>query len=203
MSVFDRQAMFREWNAESEHQSMAGVASWTAFSARWRAHHGLPLLHPLDVQYLTPQDFCNGAGRPLSPEVQRRLFREYVHAAVAAVVEVRAGRRRGGLVSADIALVRSDGFVRRFGLQQQDYVYGREDLGPYEPRALAPVRPYGVPVASKHAGCFWLDGSVLGDEDDNGDESWIDEDVACAMASKPYACSSFRFPQSTHTAFFS
>ena len=184
MSVFDRRAMFRGWNADTAHPSMAGVASWTAFSARWRAHHGLPLLHPLDVQYLTPQDFCNGAGRPLSPEVQRRLFRAYVHAAVATVVEVRAGRLRGGVVSADIALVRSDGFVRRFGVRQQDYVYGREDVEPYEPRALAPVRPYGVPVASEHAGCFWLDGSVLLDEDDNGDETWIDGYPTCAMASQ-------------------
>jgi len=184
MSVFDRRAMFRGWNAESEHQSMAGVASWAAFSARWRARQGLPLLHPLDVQYLTPQDFCNRSGRPLSPEVQRRLFREYVHAAVATVVEVRAGRRRSGLVSADIALVRSDGFVRRFGVRQRDYVYGREDMEPYEPRALAPVRPYGVPVASEHARCLWLDGSVGGDEDDNGDESWIDEYAAFAMASQ-------------------
>jgi len=184
MSLFDRRAMFRGWNADSEHQSIAGVASWAAFSARWRARQGLPLLHPLDVQYLTPQDFCNRSGRPLSPEVQRRLFREYVHAAVATVVEVQASRRRSGLVSADIALVRSDGFVRRFGVRQRDYVYGREDMEPYEPRALAPVRPYGVPVASEHARCLWLDGSVGGDEDDNEDESWIVEYTAFAMASQ-------------------
>jgi len=184
MSLFDRRAMFRGWNADSEHQSIAGVASWAAFSARWRARQGLPLLHPLDVQYLTPQDFCNRSGRPLSPEVQRRLFREYVHAAVATVVEVRAGRRRSGLVSADIALVRSDGFVRRFGVRQRNYVYGRPDVEPYEPRALAPVRPYGVPVASERVRCFWLDGSVGGDEDDNGDESWIDEYAAFEMASQ-------------------
>ena len=185
MSGFDRTAMFRAWNAESEHQSMAGVARWMAESARWRARQGLPLLHPLDVQYLTPQDFCNGLGCPLSPVVQRRLFREYVRAAIATVVEARTGRpRRGGLVSADIALVRSDGFVRRFGVEQRDYVYGRPDLEPYEPRALAPVRPYGVPVASEHAQCCWLDGPVLGDEDDNGDESWIDEYPAFAMASQ-------------------
>src|SRR5258708_26601734 len=185
MNWGDRQAMVRQWNADCAHQQMAGLASWAAFSARWRARQGLPLLHPLDVQYLTPHDFCNGLGCPLSPEVQRRLFREYVQAAVATVVEARVGRRRRvGLVSADIALVRSDGFVRRFGVQQRDYVYGREDMGPYEPTALSPVRPYGVPVASKHARCFWLDGSMGVDEDDNGDESWIDEYAACAMASQ-------------------
>jgi hypothetical protein len=99
-------------------------------------------------------------------------------------VEVRAGRRCGGLVSADIALVRSNGFVRRFEVRHPDVVYGREDVGPYEPRALAPVRPYGVPVASEHARCFWLDGSMGVDEDDNGDESWIDGYAACAMASQ-------------------
>src|SRR5215467_864883 len=105
MSGFDRTALFHEWNADTEHQSMAGVARWTAFSARWRASQGLPLLHPLDVQYLTPHDFCNGLGCPLSPVAQRRLFRAYVQAAVATVVEARVGRRRrGGLVSADIAL---------------------------------------------------------------------------------------------------
>src|SRR5215470_9041181 len=121
MSLFDRRAMFRAWDADGAHQSMAGVASWVAFSARWRAHHGLPLLHPLDVQYLTPHDFCNGLGCPLSPVVQRRLFREYVRAAIATVVEARTGRRRrGGLPSAEIALVRSDGFVRRFGVRQRD-----------------------------------------------------------------------------------
>jgi hypothetical protein len=49
MSVFDRRAMFRTFNADVEHQQLAGLASWAAFSARWRARQGLPLLHPLDV----------------------------------------------------------------------------------------------------------------------------------------------------------
>src|SRR5215471_14946154 len=108
MSLFDRRAMFRGWNAESEHQSMAGVASWTAFSARWRARQGLPLLHPLDVQYLTPQDFCNSKGYPLSPEVQRRLFREYVEAAVRSFAGM-AGCRQRGVMSEAIAFVRAQG----------------------------------------------------------------------------------------------
>ena len=60
MSMFDRQALFRAFNADVVHQQAAGLASWAAFSARWRARQGLQMLHPLDVQYLTPQDFCNG-----------------------------------------------------------------------------------------------------------------------------------------------
>jgi hypothetical protein len=175
MNWGDRQAMVRQWNADSAHQQMAGLASWAAFSARWRARQGLPLLHPMDVQYLTPQDFRNGRGEPFSPTVQRRIFREYVTAAVRLAAGGMVGRRRGGLVSADIALVRSDGFVRRLGLQHQDFQYGREDVGPYEPRALSPVRPYGVPVASASCVSYWLDGLVVGsaEGEDVGDDAWI------------------------------
>lgn len=170
MSVFDRRAMFRGFNADVEHQQMAGLASWTAFSARWRARQGLPLLHPLDVHYLTPQDFCNSQGSPLPPEVQRRLFREYVEAAVRSLAGM-AGCRRGGLVSGDLALVRAQGFVRRMGGQPHDFCYGRPDMGPYELRG---DRPYGVPVASETVQVYWLDGSAVGDEEENGDELWIE-----------------------------
>ena len=175
MNWGDRQAMVRQWNADCAHQQMAGLASWAAFSARWRARQGLPLLHPMDVQYLTPQDFRNGRGEPFSPTVQRRIFREYVTAAVRLAAGGMVGRRRGGLVSADIALVRSDGFVRRLGLQHQDFQYGREDVGPYEPRALSPARPYGVPVASASCVSSWLDGLVVGSNEgeDVGDDAWI------------------------------
>ena len=173
MSLFDRRAAFRGWNADSVHQCMAGLASWTAFSARWRARQGLPLLHPLDVQYLTPQDFCNGVRHPLPPAAQRRLFREYVAAACATTVRGAAGRR-DGLVSADLMLIRSQGFVRRLGVREQDYQYGRADVGAFEPRALSPVRPYGVLVAAKGYPSYWLDGASVADEEDNGDESWIE-----------------------------
>jgi hypothetical protein len=171
MSLFDRRAAFHGWNGDSAHQSLAGVASWVAFSARWRARQGLPLLHPLDVQYLTPQDFCNGLGHPLPEAAQRRLFREYVAAACA--TGGMAGRR-GGLVSADLSLLRVRGFVRWAGVREPDYQYGRADVGAYERRVLYPVRPYGVPTAARGSSSYWLDGASLPEEEDNGDESWIE-----------------------------
>ena len=170
MSLFDRQALFRGWNADTAHQSLVGVASWIAFSARWRARHGLPLLHPLDVQYLTPQDFCNGLGHPLPEAAQRRFFREYVAAACATK---RVGRR-SGLANSDLSLIRVQGFVRWAGEREPDYQYGRADVEAHERRALSPVRPYGVPTAAKGTPCSWLDGASLPDEEDNGDESWIE-----------------------------
>jgi hypothetical protein len=171
MSLFDRQARFRGWDADGVHQRMAGLASWIACSARWRARQGLPLLHPLDVQYLTPQDFCNGLGHPLPEAAQRRLFRKYVAAACA--TRGRAGHR-SGLVSVDLALIRVQGFVRWAGVREQDFQYGRADVGAYERRAPSPVRPYGVPTAAKGYPFSWLDGASLPEEEDNGDESWIE-----------------------------
>src|SRR5438105_15597603 len=88
--------LFQQCNQNTEHQRLAGAASWAAFSARWRARQGLPLLHPMDVQYLTPQDFCNGLGHQLHPTEQRRLFRAYVDAALQCYIAVGvslAGRR--------------------------------------------------------------------------------------------------------------
>jgi hypothetical protein len=164
---------FRTFDADREHQSMAGIASWRAFSARWRARQGLPLLHPMDVQYLAPQDFCNGCGQPLSPIEQRRLFRQYVEAAMHLSDSARvADRRRALPLSGDIAYIRAAGSVRS-GQLRQDFVYGREDIGRYEDEAFCPARPYGIPVASPVFQPYWLAMSAAGDEDENGDESWI------------------------------
>ena len=181
MSGCDRRTVVCGWNAERAHQRLAGLASWAAFSARWRAHQGLPLLHSMDVQYLTPQDFHNGQGRPLSPEAQRRRFREYVEAAIGHGVATRVpawGRRRAGVVSAELGMVRSLGFVQWMGgSRQPDFVYGRGDVGRYAPEALLPVRPYGVPVVSSAfvtGSSYWLDGSGDG-SDEYGDDSWIIE----------------------------
>ena len=177
MSRDDRQRAFRQWNADTAHQRLAGVASWAAFSARWRARQGLPLLHPMDVQYLTPGDFCNGLGRPLAPEVQRRLFRQYVDAAIQSGQAVHRHRIAGG-VSAELGLVRASGFVRWMrGRVHTDYEYGRADVAPYAPDALLPARPYGVPVVSPTFAAqfsYWLDGSMVSGDEDSGDDSWID-----------------------------
>src|SRR2546430_15635591 len=126
MSGCDRRMVVCGWNAERAHQRLAGLASWAAFSARWRARQGLPLLHPMDVQYLTPQDFCTGHRQPLPPEKQRRLFRTYVEAALQSTSSA-CGRRRPASISADLAFVRADGLVRFLGLRQ-DYIYGRPDI---------------------------------------------------------------------------
>lgn len=183
MTSYDRQVTVRGWNANTAHQRMAGVASWAAFSARWRARQGLPLLHPMDVQYLTPGDFRNGRGCPLSPEVQRRVFRQYVEAAIQsgqAVPGQAHGCRSAGMVSAELGLVRAGGFVRWVcgDRARADYEYGRPDVVWYAPDALLPARPYGVPVVSSTfaAQCsYWLDGSMVSGDEDGGDDSWIDE----------------------------
>lgn len=181
MSRADRRLVMRQWNADTAHQRMAGIASWAAFSARWRAHQGLPLLHPMDVQYLTPRDFCNGQGCPLSPEAQRRRFREYVAAAIQCgqEAEVRTQRpRAAGVVSAELGLVRAGGFVRWIGGGAcSDYEYGRADVASYAPDALLPARPYGVPVVSPifaAQSSYWLDGSVVSGDEDCADDSWIE-----------------------------
>ena len=160
---------FQQFNTDTAHQRQAGIASWCAFSARWRAHQGLPLLHPMDVQFLTPQDFCNGLGRPLHPTEQRRVFRQYVEAALRLSHEERSrvAVRRPVVESGDLAFVRAGGFVRSLHLRP-DFVYGgREDVGPYESEALAPTRPYGIPVTSVGFEGYWLDGAaVASDEED-------------------------------------
>ena len=161
-----RSVIFQCCDADAAHQRMAGYASWMAFSARWRARQGLPLLHPLGVQYLTPQDFRNGLGRPLPAAEQRRLFRQYVVAAQ------RLGARRLPFPSGDLAYVRARGGVRS-GVFRLDFVYGREDSLLYEVQVAR--RPYGIPVASTLEEPYWLDGAIVGDEDDNGDDFWIDE----------------------------
>ncbi len=163
-----RARFFQQWDADLVHQQMAGLASWAAFSARWRARQGLPLLHAMDVQYLTPQDFCNQHGHPLPPEKQRRLFRQYVEAAVQCLASSSAGRPRPASKSADLAFVRVEGLVRVLGVRQE-VVYGRPDLEPFE--AGVPVRPYGVPTTSETFPAYWLvDGGFLEEE---GDDSWI------------------------------
>ena len=159
---------FQQYDADPVHQHMAGVASWIAFSARWRARQGLPLLHPMDVQFLTPHDFCNGMGRPLSPTEQRRLFRQYVQAAIGLMpdhaAQITKHHRSPLPQSGDLAYVRVDGFCRCLQLSP-DLVYGgREDVRPYEHDALLPPRPYGISTTSPTFEGYWLDGTTFPDD---------------------------------------
>ncbi len=138
----ERDANFRRFNADQTHQHLAGVASWTAFSARWRARQGLPLL-------------C------------------YIEAAIRLGASAQAvGRRRALPLSGDIAYMRAAGCVQS-GQFRQNFMYGREDIGRYEDEAFCPTRPYGIPVTSPAFQPYWLAMSAAGDEDENGDESWI------------------------------
>ena len=167
-----RERFFHKCNEDTTHQRMAGLASWAAFSARWRARQGLPLLHPIDVVFLSPQDFCNGLGRPLSPTDQRRLYRSYVEQAIRiecqmGAIEVRTGRRSALPEGADIAFVRSVGFQRVLGVRL-DMVYGgRDDVRPYDAEALLPTRPYGIPCTSETFPAYWLKNTEI-----EADEDW-------------------------------
>ncbi|MGI9061929.1 MAG: hypothetical protein ACR2H5_25525 [Ktedonobacteraceae bacterium] len=158
---------FQQYDADSAHQRLAGLASWAAFSARWRARQGLPLLHPMDVQFLTPQDFRNGLGRPLSPTEQRRLFRKYVQAALRVAPVRQSVVHRAPLEhSGDLAYARADGFCRSLQVYP-DLVYGgRADVRPYEHDALLPPRPYGIPTTSPTFEGYWLDGTACVDDED-------------------------------------
>ncbi len=66
------------WNRDRDHQVMAGRASWTAFSARWRASSGLaPLSADAARRYVTPDMIRGPAGVPLPPELQRVVYRSW------------------------------------------------------------------------------------------------------------------------------
>jgi hypothetical protein len=126
----------------------------------------------MDVQYLTPQDFCNGLGHPLPPAEQRRRFRAYVEAALQCYLAVGsrlAGRREVLSQSAEIAYVRAEGFVRCLHLRP-DFLYGgREDVRSYESEARFSTRPYGIPTTSATFESYWLE---CGSGDDEDEEDW-------------------------------
>ena len=80
----------REWNADHQHQVLAGQAraqqftpeyqaaaghaSFAAFSARWRAQQGLCPLSVNDLlRYVTPADIC-ALGDPLPPHLQDAMY---------------------------------------------------------------------------------------------------------------------------------
>lgn len=48
-----------KWNRSHSHQVYAGLCSWSAFSARWRASQGLmPLDRAACRKYVRPDDIC-------------------------------------------------------------------------------------------------------------------------------------------------
>jgi hypothetical protein len=68
----------QRWNTDPAHQSAAGHASYTAFSARWRAGQGLP---PLTVEavcrYVTPEHIRAELGILLPSRLQETIYRAW------------------------------------------------------------------------------------------------------------------------------
>lgn len=102
-----RQLQCRGWNADAQHQvkagqararqftpasqQRAGMASWSAFSARWRASGGLcPLSAEAVRKYVTPT-MIRHPFRPVSPERQQEIYRAWCAGVVAGVVNWLAG----------------------------------------------------------------------------------------------------------------
>jgi len=66
------------WNRDHDHQVMAGRASWTAFSARWRASSGLP---PLSAdaawRYVTPEMVRGPLGTVLPDALRQVIYQAW------------------------------------------------------------------------------------------------------------------------------
>ena len=156
----------RAYHQDAEHQRRAGQAraaqssndehcrriapdGWWAFSAYWRVHQGLPLLHPSQIQFLTPDDFCGPDGRPLSKRKQRCLFREYMRAATSPPhAPVPANRPSGTpYQGGDLAFIRLAHHWATSDVHPRVIYGGRDDIGPYEAESLLPTRPYTIPVS--------------------------------------------------------
>jgi len=67
----------RGWNADAEHQALAGRASWAAFSARWRAGQGLPPLSVEDARRYVSPDMIGHLGMPLPSELRAAIHRAW------------------------------------------------------------------------------------------------------------------------------
>ncbi len=59
------------------HQSQAGQASFSAFSARWRAEQGLPPLSVEDARRYVRPALIRRNGIPLEPALQQRIYRAW------------------------------------------------------------------------------------------------------------------------------
>lgn len=68
----------QRWNADHAHQVRAGRASWSAFSARWRASSGLPPLADEHIRrYVTPMMIRGPLGIPLPARLQATVYRAW------------------------------------------------------------------------------------------------------------------------------
>lgn len=68
----------QEWNADHGHQVAAGLASFDAFSARWRAAQGMsPLFVEAVRRYVLPAMIRGPLGQPLSAEQQEEIWRAW------------------------------------------------------------------------------------------------------------------------------
>lgn len=78
LALMRRVYQCQRWNADPAHQSAAGHASFTAFSARWRAGQGLP---PLTVEaarrYVTPEHLRAMLGILLPSRLQETICRAW------------------------------------------------------------------------------------------------------------------------------
>jgi hypothetical protein len=68
----------QRWNADPTHQSAAGQASFTAFSARWRAEQGLaPLTVEAARRYVVPEQIRGPVGALLPERFQQLIYRAW------------------------------------------------------------------------------------------------------------------------------
>lgn len=68
----------KRWNRDHTHQTAAGVASFTAFSARWRASQGIaPLMAAAARRYVTPPMIRQPSGAPLASATQAAIHQAW------------------------------------------------------------------------------------------------------------------------------
>lgn len=68
----------RKWNANPAHQRAAGHASFSAFSARWRASSGMaPLTSDAARRYVTPEMIRGPVGMLIPERVRNAVYRAW------------------------------------------------------------------------------------------------------------------------------
>ncbi len=68
----------KRWNRDQAHQAAAGLASYTAFSARWRATQGIaPLTAAAARRYVTPDMIRQPSGMPLASATKEAIYQAW------------------------------------------------------------------------------------------------------------------------------